>query len=200
MGTKIPNKQKKSRNYSELFTIITPANLLPVKGHKYLIEACEIMIKQNIKNIRFIFYGDGPGKQILGKDIKNRNLQKYIQMPGVINHKRLIDIYKNKKANLVVIPSINTQNNEHEGIPVALIEAMAHKIPVISTKTGGIPELLINRETLVKEKSSIILAKAIIEIIKNNNLKETIVKTNFQKVNNDFNVNKVTNELLELIE
>jgi glycosyltransferase involved in cell wall biosynthesis len=121
-------------------------------------------------------------------------------MPGVINHKRLIDIYKNKKANLVVIPSINTQNNEHEGIPVALIEAMAHKIPVISTKTGGIPELLINRETLVKEKSSIILAKAIIEIIKNNNLKETIVKTNFQKVNNDFNVNKVTNELLELIE
>ena len=38
--------------------------------------------------------------------------------------------------------SLDLGNGEHEGIPVSLIEAMAHGLPVISTQTGGIPELV----------------------------------------------------------
>ena len=50
--------------------------------------------------------------------------------------------HHNREADIVVLPSLDLGKHLHEGIPVPLMEAMANRIPVISTQTGGIPELL----------------------------------------------------------
>ena len=46
------------------------------------------------------------------------------------------------QIDVVVLPSIDLGNGYHEGIPFALMEAMAYAIPVVATETGGIPELI----------------------------------------------------------
>ena len=199
MGASIPQKQTKISLKNKIFTIVTPAHLYPVKGHKYLIEACQTLIEKGVENFIMIFYGDGHLRETLKNDIYSRNLQKHIIIPGAIEHTKLIALYESNKIDLVILPSITTVDNEHEGIPVSLIEAIAHKIPVISTKTGGIPELLSVKETLIEEKSSQELAQSIINMMQNNKLRDRTTEINLQKVEAKFNIDKITNELLNLI-
>jgi len=200
MGVKIPSDITEARKVKKSFTIVTPANLLEVKGHKYLIDACLNLVKQGIKNFQCIFYGEGPLRTELESLIRKRGLTNFIEMLGVISHEKLIELYKNKEIDIVVLPSITTEK-EHEGIPVALMEAMAYGIPVISTNTGGIPELLSNGAgIIVKEKSSEQLAKAILKIMKEENFQEELSEKGYQKIKEEFNIEKNVKILLELIQ
>ena len=201
MGVKIPSGVSEFRKDKKNFTIVTPANLLGVKGHKYLIDACSILVKQDIKNFECIFYGAGPLKTELENLVKEKKLTDYIKMPGAIPHEKLIEMYKNQDIDAVVLPSITTSDGEHEGIPVSLMEAMAYKIPVISTDTGGIPELLSNDAgIIVEEKSPEQLVKAILKVMKEENFKNALTENGFQKVKEKFDIQKNVKTLLELIQ
>jgi glycosyltransferase involved in cell wall biosynthesis len=201
MGVKIPIDVSESEEPKGFFTIVTPANLLEVKGHKYLIEACFNLVRQGIKNFQCFFYGTGPLKSELKNLIEKRELADYIKIPGIIPHEILMKMYKNHGIDVVVLPSITTSEGEHEGIPVALMEAMAYGIPVISTNTGGIPELLSNGAgIIVKEKSSEELAKAIIKVMKDEDFRKELSKRELQRIKEDFNIEKNTKMLLELIQ
>ena len=99
------------------------------------------------------------------------------------------------------MPSINTKDGQHEGIPVSLMEAMAYKIPAISTNTGGIPELLSNDSgIIVQEKNSKELARAIKSFIQDKNLYLKISETGYLKVLEKFNIEKNTKKLLNLFQ
>jgi colanic acid/amylovoran biosynthesis glycosyltransferase len=185
----------------EKFTIITPANLVEVKGHRYLIEACEILVNQGIKNFQCIFYGEGPLKEELENLIKEKKLTDFIAMPGAIPHENLLKMYKNREIDMVILPSITTRDGEHEGIPVSLMEAMAYGIPVISTNTGGIPELLYNGAgIIVNEKSPEQLAEAILKVMKSKDLRRELTEREFQRIKENFNIEKNTKILLKLIQ
>ena len=200
MGVKIPENISEFQKTRELFTIVVPANLLEVKGHKYLVEACSILVKESVRNFQCIFYGDGPFRAKLGNLIEERALTNYMKIPGVIPHKKLIEMYKNRKVDLVVLPSINTKKGEHEGIPVSLMEAMAYGIPVISTNTGSIPKLLSDGAgIMVQEKSSTELAEAILKLVNDEDLTLQIAIKEYNKISREFNVENTTEKLLRLI-
>ena len=198
MGLRIPKiSELEEKNNLENLTIATPANLVEVKGHKYLIEACSILVKQGIRNFQCIFYGEGPLRTKLKNLIKKEKLTNYVKMPGVVPNEKLVEIYQNKKIDIVVLPSITTDKGEHEGIPVALMEAMAYRIPVISTNTGGIPELLSgNAGIIVEEKSSIALAKEISNLFNHKQLAMSLGIAGYKKVSEEFNVKKTSFSLL----
>ena len=63
-------------------------------------------------------------------------------MLGTVPHAELLGLYRERAVDCVVLPSVDLGAGVHEGLSVALIEAMAYGIPVISTTTGGLPELL----------------------------------------------------------
>jgi glycosyltransferase involved in cell wall biosynthesis len=199
-AVKIPAKINEVSSIKQIFTIVTPANLLEVKGHKYLIDACSILINRGIKNFQCIFYGNGPMQNKLEHLIKEKKLTAYVKISGCIPHEELIKKYQNKEVNLVILPSITTNHKEHEGIPVSLMEAMAYGIPTISTNTGGIPELLSNGAgILVEEKSSKELAQSIVRLMRDKNLYRNISQNGYQRVNQEFNIEKNVKKILRLI-
>lgn len=202
MGVKIPtNVGGLLFKDKEYFKIVTPANLLAVKGHKYLIEACSILVEEGIKNFECIFYGKGLMRNELKEVIKKNLLNNYIKMPGMIPHEKLIQMYENSEVDIVILPSITTKNGEHEGIPVSLMEAMAYSIPVISTNTGGIPELLFDKAGVIVEgENPKQLAIVIKKFIKNRNFREKIGRQGYERVCKKFNIQKNTEKLLELFE
>ena len=89
-------------------------------------------------------------------------LQGFVELRAAIPNDELLGLYRDNRVDLLVLPSITTPEGEHEGLPTVLVEAMSFGIPVISTNTGGIPELLSDGAgLLVREKSSVALADAI---------------------------------------
>jgi glycosyltransferase involved in cell wall biosynthesis len=199
-GIKIPSTSREVSKRDLIFRIVTPANLYKVKGHEYLIEACSILLKRDITNIRFVFYGEGALRDELKELIKKKSLATYIHMPGIIAHENLIEMYGNREIDSVVLPSITTKSGEHEGIPVSLMEAMANKIPTISTDTGGISELLSDGAGIVvEEKNSEKLANAIEILLKNQRLRHEIGMRGYRRVVERFNISTTVEKLLENI-
>jgi glycosyltransferase involved in cell wall biosynthesis len=80
------------------------------------------------------------------------------------------------------------------------MEAMASGIPVISSNISGIPELVIDKETglLVAPKDAKELANKILELLKNNILREQLAKKGRLKIEQEFDIEKNTNLLIDL--
>lgn len=198
MGVNIPDNTTLGKRQQKTFTIICPANMVTIKGHKYLIEACRI-IKQQKQYVRCIFAGDGPLEAELKSLINEYELSAYIDFAGRLPQDKLIDMYKNNLIDAVVLPSIVRNDGETEGIPVALMEAMAYGIPVISTDTGGIPELLKDAGIIVPEKDSASLARAIVKLMTDTSYYKELQRLGKDKIENQFNLSKTVSDLITLI-
>jgi colanic acid/amylovoran biosynthesis glycosyltransferase len=84
--------------------------------------------------IHLVFIGDGDDREILERLADEHGLRKHVTFAGSQNHDRVIETLRT--SDLFVLPSFA------EGVPVALMEAMAMGVPCISTFVAGIPELI----------------------------------------------------------
>lgn len=204
MGVKVPTSISAIKNRERAnsrIILVTPANLLEVKGHKYLIDACSILLGKGVRNFQCVFYGEGPQRAILEKQIREQSLTEHVIMRGtLLSQEKLMEKYEKAEVNAVILPSIVTSQSEREGIPVSAMEAMAYGVPVVSTNTGGIPELLGDRAgIIVNQKSSIELAEAISRLIENEGLRLRLGQSGHERVRKEFDVKDTTRELLRLI-
>ena len=111
------------------------ATLRSWKGHRYLVDA---MIGQGLEAAHLLIVGDGPGRDNLKAQIAANGLEQRATMAGnqadVVPWLRAMDIF--------VLPSY-----ANEGVPQALMQAMATGIPVVTTAVGAIGELVRPEET-----------------------------------------------------
>lgn len=182
------------------FTIVIAANLLPVKGHRYLIEACAILRSRGESRFECHMYGSGPLRDELARDIERRNLSEVVKLHGPVQHEDLLKHYRHGGVGAFVLPSINTDDGQHEGIPVALMEAMAAGVPVISTETGAISELLADGAgILIKEKSPEMLADAIQKLKNDTSLRMSLIENGRAVVASRFNLRLNSQIFLRLL-
>jgi len=182
------------------FVIACPANLVPKKGHRFLIEACGWLKERGVRNFRCLIIGDGPLEAELRQQVAELGLEEVVKFMGRLPHGELMRMYKQGEVDAVVLPSIVTDDGEKEGVPVALMEAMAYGIPVVSTNTGGIPELLSNGAgMIVREKDGRHLADAVERLIEDEKLAREIGERGRRKVDEEFNLHKNVNLLVKMI-
>jgi len=120
--------------------VVAVADFVEVKGHRYLLDALELLADRGVP-VRVDLVGSGPLRPQLQRRIATGPLRGTVRLLGVISHARLLDDLRAHRWDAAVLPSIVTDDAD-EGIPVALMEAMASGLPVLSTRTGAIPELL----------------------------------------------------------
>lgn len=165
-----PRKHKDFEN--NFFKIVSVGRLEPEKGHSILIDALKILHNQGLKfEARII----GPGKEYdeLRNKTKELGLQHNIKVCGRIPWG--YELFKElDNADLFILPSFS------EGMPRALIEAMARGLPGIGSDVGGIKELL-SEEYRVPPRNSKALAAKIAEIINDTEQLEMMSRTNFAK-------------------
>jgi len=118
---------------SEALVILVPARLAPIKGHLALFEALH-RLPSAVLPVRVEILGDGPSRdhlQRLARDLPEGVTTRFHgfrdDLPEVL-----------PAADCVALPSIN------EGMPLALIEAMAAGVPIVATAVGGVPDLVDN--------------------------------------------------------
>lgn len=182
------------------FVIACPANFVPVKGHRFLIDACGLLVRRGFINIRCLIIGDGILNAEIQRQIRQLGLEKVILLLGRMQHGKLLRMYAESEVDAVVLPSVVMDDGGREGIPVALMEAMAYGIPVISTITGGIPELLKGGAgLLVPPGSPEDLAEAIAKLINDEDLGSNLARKGRERISEEFDLRKNTAILLEII-
>jgi glycosyltransferase involved in cell wall biosynthesis len=201
MGVRLPDSPpEKSCLTRQVFVIACPANLVPKKGHRFLIEACALLRERGARNFECLIIGEGPLETELRRQVGELGLEEVVKFMGRLPHSDLLRMYERGEVDAVVLPSIVTEDGEKEGIPVALMEAMAYGIPVISTQTGGIPELLGGGAgVLVPQGSSQALADAMTELIQNENIRAKLTQFGRAKVEAEFDLILNTKLLLQLM-
>ena len=200
-GTALPNQDDApvAKNKRE-FHIACIGNLLEVKGHRYLIEACRLLRERGCRFVCHII-GGGPLRRNLEALVHHSGLQECVQLRGRLPHDEVIRMLQRCEIDVVVHPSVETSSGEHEGIPVALMEALAHRVPAISTESGGIPELLGDGAgVLVKPADPKALADAIQRVVEDSDYRATLIEAGFARVSADFNIHTVVSRLISLME
>jgi protein-tyrosine-phosphatase len=110
--------------------------LAPVKGHASFLEAAKLIVQEEPR-ARFLIVGNGP----LQRHLRAQAAQLGVSEACLFLGDRA-DVYDLVSAmDVFVLPSLN------EGIPMALLEAMALNRPVVATDVGGVPEVLEHRVT-----------------------------------------------------
>ena len=193
----LPQRIKKDKN---IFSILSIASgLVEKKGIQYLIRACEILKKAKVL-FKCTIVGSDPNLVVfhqINKQIKSLGLSEQIELPGIIPSENLMQ--KIAESDVFVLPCIQADNGDMDGIPVSLIEAMGIGVPVVSTSISGIPELIQDRENglLISPKNSNAIVDAFTYIFKHTGESEKMGKLASQTVKNKFSIEGYINQLLD---
>src|SRR5207247_1769118 len=125
------------------------ANLRPEKGHLVFLDAVQRLTKSN-PQARFLIVGDGVRREQIEMRVRELGLTEQVQLTGAVKDIPALL----RSVDIAVLPSL-----KNEGLPNAVMEAMAASVPVVATDTGGTCELVIDGLTgfLVKPGDAAIL-------------------------------------------
>ena len=113
------------------------------KGLTYAIRAFSKIAKK-YPNAQLRMIGDGPLRPQLQAEIRNLHLENRVKMLGLLPHPLALE--ELKRATILLYPSVTASDGDTEGgAPVALIEAMAMGVPIVSSQHADIPEVVIDK-------------------------------------------------------
>lgn len=171
--------------------IIQVSSLAEKKGQEYTIKAFKkVVAYPEYRNLKLLFTGDGERKKDLMDLVIKLKLEDNIVFLGTLPPNDVAKYLSN--ASVFVHHSVTDSAGDMEGIPTAIMEAMALNLPIVSTIHSGIPELVEDGVNgyLVKEKDIDAYAIRIIDALKMGTIPE-----NRAKILNEYSV-ELHNKLL----
>ena len=150
-------------------TILAVGRLVEKKGFDVLINACSILLKNEVP-FHCKIVGEGELESNLRDQIQRLNLQDNVELPGPFPQNELVNLVQNSA--IFAAPCIIGTDGNRDGLPTVLLESMALGTPCVSTDVTGIPEMIQNEETglLVSQGDSDSLASALERLIENSDL------------------------------
>jgi colanic acid/amylovoran biosynthesis glycosyltransferase len=180
-----PNPAMDRRDTTEIICI---GRLVPAKGHLILLHAFSELLRRGY-DVRLRLIGDGQERGRIESFISRENLGGSVILDGALNHEATRQ--KLGQADIFVLASFA------EGVPVALMEAMAMGIPCISTFVAGIPELIRDGldGLLVPPSSEQSLRAALERLISDANLRHTLARAGRRRVEELYDLERNVNLL-----
>lgn len=169
------------------FTIICVASLQEYKGHRYLLEALARVRARGIE-LRCLLVGDGELRGEIEAQRELLGLGDTVALCGPQSADAVRDLLA--AADAAVLPSVVTASGKKEGIPVALMEAMAMEVPVVASDISGVSELVEDGESglLVPQRDPEALADAIARLAEDPGLRRGLGRCGRERVVAEFNL------------
>jgi len=190
----------KPRDGTVRFIIV--ATLSERKGIRYALYAID-KLRKKYPNIKLTIIGGERFRKekaeiVINNLIRELHLEQYVTLLGFRLHNQIIT--ELNRAHIFLLTSYTRDNGVQEGIPNALMEAMATGLPVISTYNGGIPELVEDGISgfLVPEKNVDVLVAKMAYLIKYPKCWGSMGKAGSEQVNKEHNRDKATDTLVDI--
>ena len=168
--------------------VVTNVAALDVrKGQEYLITA--VVELRKMYPVHLLLVGEGTDEQRLKEKVSANGADEYIHFLG-----RRSDI------NIILANSdIFVLSSLHEGLPNALMEAMAMGLPCVATDVGGVKQLLSEKDgIIIDDKSSEAISQALKNYISNAVMARMHGREAYEKIKNQYEQRKVVEELVQI--
>lgn len=161
------------------FRIICIANLIPIKGQKYLIDACCKLYEDGL-NIELVLVGRGTHEGKLKEKVTSHNAGKYIHFLGYTQYEQVV--CELDKSDVFIMPSF------FEALGCVYLEAMAMRLPVIGVRGQGIDEIIVDGKNgfLVEPQSSTSIYNKLKWIYNHNSESKKIAINGYNSVINSY--------------
>lgn len=176
---------------ADAFIVGTVSRLVPIKGLGDLMESLPLVLKE-YPNFHWLAVGDGPEKEPLLQLAREKGIENHVHFIGFRQ-----DIPRCLKAMDAFIST-----SYSEGFGLSVIEAMAAKVPVISTPVGGISDFLLDRVNglAVPAHRPDEIARCLIQLYQDNHLGNKLVNKAYQLVSENFTLEIMAEKTLYLYE
>jgi len=188
------NKEKgvlrRELNFSSTdYVVGIVAHLADHKGHKYLIEAVRLL-KEKLPEVRLIIVGEGPLKLELTRQVRDFHLEDVVFFLG----------FREDIPRILASLDLFVLSSHMEGLGSSLLEAMASRLPVVATRVGGIPDVVIHQETglLVPPKNPAALAEAILEMYRHRDEAREMGQRGYEVVHQKFSAEAMAAKVIEV--
>ena len=157
------------------------------KGHRYLVQAAAKVLKQH-QGVAFLIVGEGPEEQNIRAQIERLGLTADVRMLGFRDD--LLDVFRS--LNLFVIPTV-----EGDTIPQVLMQALAIGLPVVSTTTGSIPDVVADGESgfLIPPRDVDALADRIGRLVTEPALRTAMGRRGRETVERSYSIDRMVDRL-----
>jgi len=111
--------------------VVTVANFKPHKGHEHLLQVAAAVVRVR-PDVRFVLVGDGPLKEALRREAARLGVEKAVVFAG----------FREDALRIVRGSDVFAMSSIQEGLPLALLEAMALGCPPVATRVGGVSAVI----------------------------------------------------------
>lgn len=173
-----PDKIRINRTGIPFKTYPRVERAFPRDGNWRIVQACRLIEKKGLDvslkafagflghypSAMFAIAGEGPLESSLRDQAKELGISDHIAFTGFLDEKELFRLYQD--AHIFLHPSQLTEDQNQEGVPNAMLEAMATGLPVVATLHGGIPEAVTDGESgfLLAERDARGIEERLIEL------------------------------------
>ncbi len=172
---------------TEPYRVLTISRFVEKKGLAYALEAVNIATEE-LPELKYHIIGSGELKPDLVQKTEQLGIEENVVFLDNVTDERLVT--ELDEARCFLLPCVIAESGDRDGIPVALMEAMAMKTPPISTTVSGIPELIDHKKNglLTEPKKPKATADALVSLLKNNPEWTAYAEQAREKVVSDFNI------------
>lgn len=160
-----------------------------IKNHKLFIDIAKLLHSEN-QRIHFLIVGDGELRSEMENYVSSIGMSNCIHFAGWI--KETAKIYADLDIMLLT--------SKNEGTPVTIIEAMHYKIPVVSSKVGGVPDIISHGRTgfLIDSFEPEDYLSSITKLLNDREIYNTIGNAANTSVNKEFTISRLLSDLTRL--
>lgn len=191
----LPPPAPEINNKKKRFTVLWAGRFSYEKHPELVIKTAAMLINSNIQGVNFVIVGEGELRGHLNKLIMEAGLNEIVTLSE--------HAYSDPRS-YMCYSDVLLLTSEMEGLPMVILEAFINRLPVISTKVGGIPEIVVDNENgyLIKsgEKFPIIASEKIVNLLNHAKTVKVLGNKGYEEVISNFSFDKMIDKYASILE
>jgi colanic acid/amylovoran biosynthesis glycosyltransferase len=198
-GIDVPSQPFTRLNQQEIVRCLAVGRMVPKKAPMLMLDAFR-RASEIYPHLHLDYVGTGALFDSVQKFIRDWNLEHKVTLHGGQPNQVVQQLMK--EADIFLQHSItDPESGDEEGLPVAILEAMAYSLPIISTYHAGIPEAVNHGETglLVEEGNSKKMSEYLVTLLRDADLRDQMGQAAWQRAQSHFSWQVEAEQLRQLM-
>lgn len=164
---------------------------LPVKGVPYFLDAIPLIVEA-VPSARFVLLGRGVQEEALRAKAAKLGVEPYVIFAG----------YREEVEAFYAAMDVSVLTSLSEGLSITLLESMRQALPIVATRVGGNPEVVVEGQTgyLVEPRDTPAFAARVVELLQNDQLRLRMGRAGRDRITKHFQIDSAARRYLQIYE